>query len=170
MICGSEALSAKDSALGILYSSAIAGAESKRVRAEQRAWVSTSQLQCQDLDCLSEAYDVRISELFLDANRKSYESFARSDGSAVLDAIVIDGMWLVFSLNATWVGGEPGEVNVGAASGAARLTGQTAHYRMDGCDLTFTKVQPTAWSVSEGEGCVWGLNVSMNGTYRLQIY
>lgn len=164
-ICADPSLSAKDSALGRLYN--VVRQTDPAARDTQRKWVQAQQQVCTTRACLASAYDERLRELFSETD-KGADVFVTADGAGTLKTVTVEGSWIVFSIDSQWVGAGEGNINFGEALGAVAVSGPRFSFTEDDCKLSFVRTSTTAWQVTESDECSWGLNVSMDGTYRLK--
>jgi uncharacterized protein YecT (DUF1311 family) len=172
MICADPQLSALDEAMGVLYKSALIHDRTGQIRSAQREWM-VGRERANDAAELKENYEARLTDLFMDRGGEGLgRTFARDDHNADLRLIPLSGSWVLFEINATWVGNAAtGNVNIGESAGVFQVSAGRGAWRTGSCVLTFKSASPAQWTVGNSEGCFndsaqWGMNVSMGGVYR----
>lgn len=141
-------------------------ADPKALKADQRQWLKQRN-QCSDnLSCLRQTYQMRITELGHMATPFSWDAtwqlipWGVSTGGE-LKTKRKDSTHLTFNISA--VSG----ANMGELNGVASVDGTTAHYAEDACALTFTAMNGVLNVTQEGadSDCGAGMGVFYAGRY-----
>ncbi len=167
IICGDEAVAARDRALSMVYRRALGTSDGPRIRIEQRAWIEKQRDACADAACLITAYDIRLDDLLgpLGPTTDLLPDYKREGGAGDMQLLAVGDGWVVFSILAT--GGEGPAPNVGSDTGVAKIVkGRGAYQDSEGCRIALSQLNPSTWEVKQGDGCQEGAEVTLSGTYR----
>jgi len=174
-ICSDPQLSNLDGLLMVSYNKALLDASNgDTLKAKQREWLKSVRNECKDVDCLKQAYTLRIDELKKIVKTSSisgeYERYYKGkpdDSSSITVRELADGKIEVKG-NATWIGNaETGNINMGELDGSFLLDENKIHYtdgENEGCRLTIVFSQ-NALSISDDNSRCGGINVTFNGQY-----
>ena len=157
-ICDDADLSKKDEALAYAYR-ALLRTGGDQVREDQRRWIATRD-QCRDVGCLRTAYNSRLRQLASRLPGYSFGVFEARDG--VLDLVQIDADTFAFGLVATW------RDHTGTLDGQFQVFGDTGKYVASDCGIVFDR-RNGGWTLRQIGGCGFGLNVIVDGDYRLRV-
>jgi len=176
MICSNTQLSDLDELLVVSYKKAMARTQDKQsFKSEQQQWLKFTRNICQDVECLKDAYTIRISEL----NEKvathqqtfsisgTYQRYYRGKPDVHKTTISVKALQngqIQVQGQSIWVGSST-NVNMGEVEGVALLENNQAYVKDESCEMTLVFPSKTALIVENETGC-GGLNVTFNGEYR----
>ena len=167
IICGDEAVAARDRALSMVYRRALGTSDGPKIRIEQRAWIEKQRDACADAACLITAYDIRLDDLLgpLGPTTDLLPDYKRKGGAGDMQLLAVGDGWVVFSILAT--GGEGPAPNVGSDTGVAKIVGGRGSYEdSDGRHITLCQLNQTTWDLEQGDRCRKGAEVTPSGRYR----
>ena len=176
MICLNAQLYDLDELLVVSYKKAMSRTEDKKLlKSEQQQWLKSTRNVCQDVECLKDAYAVRITEL----NEKvathkqtfsvsgTYQRYYRGKPDVHKTTISIKALQngqIQVQGQSIWVGSSSTNVNMGEVEGVALLENNQAYVKDESCELTLLFSAKTL--IVENETGCGGLNVTFNGEYR----
>ncbi|WP_019216594.1 lysozyme inhibitor LprI family protein [Legionella tunisiensis] len=177
MICNEQALSIKDSYLGLLYNQIANTGSNSQLNQSQQQWLKDRNL-CQSSSCLAKAYDQRIKALqaLLPASQPIQKQIAigtwladysNQYGQSVLDITAVDSKGFSYTIMAN-NGGNTGELeNKAFFIGNDALTiDKNEEGGNPPCQLLFQFVN-NKLAVTQNSGCTYyaGNGVFFNGNY-----
>lgn len=176
MICSNTQLSDLDELLVVSYKKAMSRTEDKKqLKSEQQQWLKSTRNACQDVECLKDAYAMRITELnekvathkqtfSVSGTYQRYYSGKPDVNKTTISIKTLQNGQIQVQGQSIWMGSSNTNVNTGEVEGIALLEGNKADVTGDGCELTLLFSAKNL--IVENETGCGGLNVTFNGKYR----
>ena len=174
-ICDDPILSKLDEDMAVAYSKALKTSDPDVLKKEQRKWLKETLAPClDDKDCIKNAYESRISQLYAISASDNitgtyvYDIDRKRDAGCTLSVQKLSDDKIKFALDCCR--GAP-SYTLGYLSDVITLKGGIAVYEEEkpsDCKVTFKFLKNTVIVSQPGKDCGWRENVQANGVYKLK--